>query len=390
MGPNLEANSPTGWNTKISARESNYGTRIDYILITEGLVPWVKAADVQQDVKGSDHCPVFVDFHEQITTSDGSVLRLRDSLGARDPDSAPPRLATRFWDECSGKQTQLHKFFAKKTTESSKAGSSVPTPDNETFSSASLDDTSEVATQSCSQSPPAQSSQTALDSRINTTALTPVTSQPSPTCSGTSSILATTNNATSGFVPDQPQKRKLAWETPLEKVKKQKGKKVQKGDSTGSTTQTKLSSFFAKPKAAAEPELQSLTVGESSPIASKATKGKAKEAPLMDIIDVDECPEDFSLVKYNIPGIEVEELLCPSTQSISSQGSIQSTLSGNSPMDKLNNDNDRSGNNGKDVWSAILAPTPIPRCTIHDEPAKEYTVNKPGPNKGKRFFICSR
>ena len=393
-GLNLEANPATGWNTKISARESNYGTRIDYILITKGLVPWVKAADVQQDVKGSDHCPVFVDLHEQITTSDGSVLQLRDLLGAGNPDSAPPRLATRFWDECSGKQTQLHKFFAKKATEHSTAGSSAPTPYDETFSSASIDDTSQVATQSYSQSPSSlvdQPSQTALDSRINTTALTPIISQPSPTSTGTSSIPATTNNATSGFVPDQPQKRKLTWETPLEKVKKRKGKKVQKGDSTGSTGQTKLSSFFARPKAAAEPELQSLTIGESSPTASKAArKGKEKEASLMDIIDVDECPADFSLVKDYIPGIEVDEMLYPPTQSISSQGSFQFTPSGNGPKHKPNNDIDRNGNNGKDVWSAILAPTPIPSCTVHNEPAKEYTVNKPGPNKGKRFFICSR
>lgn len=378
-GLNLEANSATGWNTKISARESNYGTRIDYILITKGLVPWVKAADVQQDVKGSDHCPVFVDLHEQITTSDGSVLRLRDLLGARDTESAPPRLATRFWDEYSGKQTQLHKFFAKKGTECSKAGSSVPTPN---------DDTSEVATQSCSSTPPSlvdQHPQTAVDSRINTTLLSPVVSRPSPTSTGTSPIPATSNNATPGPVPDQPRKRKLPWDTPLEKVKKPKGKKVQKGDSTGSTSQAKLSSFFAKPKAADEPELQSLTIGASSPTASKATKkGKEKEASLKDIIDVDECPVDFSPVKDNIPGMEVEELLYLSTQSSSSQGSIQSTPSGYGPKHKSNKDN------CKDVWSAILAPTPIPRCTVHNEPAKEYTVNKPGPNKGKQFFICSR
>ena len=27
---------------------------------------------------------------------------------------------------------------------------------------------------------------------------------------------------------------------------------------------------------------------------------------------------------------------------------------------------------------------------MHNEPAKELTVTKPGPNKGKQFFICSR
>lgn len=45
---------------------------------------------------------------------------------------------------------------------------------------------------------------------------------------------------------------------------------------------------------------------------------------------------------------------------------------------------------GKEVWSHLLSPIQAPNCLIHGEPAKEFTVNKTGPNKGKRFFICSR
>lgn len=45
---------------------------------------------------------------------------------------------------------------------------------------------------------------------------------------------------------------------------------------------------------------------------------------------------------------------------------------------------------GKAAWSHILAPIEVPLCDVHKEPAREYTVNKPGPNKGKRFFLCSR
>ena len=370
-------NAAVGWNTKLSARETNYGTRIDYILITKGLVSWVKAADVQQDVKGSDHCPVFVDFHDEITTSDGSVVQLRDSLGARNPDSAPPRLATKFWDEYSGKQTRLHNFFAKKATESSKTGPNAPTPDEGSLPSASLDDTPEVATQSSSQSLPSpadQPSQATLDLLVDDPALI---SQPSP-ITPTSSVPSMTST-TSDSAPDRPQKRKLVLETPLEKVKKQKGKKVQKSESSESTSQTKLSSFFAKPKAAVEPETEPQG-------ASNATK-KGKEPSLVDIIDVDDCPVDVNLVKDNIPDAEDGEHYPSPSQSFSSQA----TSSSYGTQSNMNNGNDgnRSGN-GKDAWSAILAPTPIPRCTAHNEPAKEHTVNKPGPNKGKRFFICSR
>src|SRR5258708_31109929 len=90
----------TGWNTKISARETNYGTRIDFILITPGLVPWIKEADIQPHIKGSDHCPIFVHLRDEITNPDGSSTKLRDVLGvwsggghANPPE--PPRLAAK-------------------------------------------------------------------------------------------------------------------------------------------------------------------------------------------------------------------------------------------------------------------------------------------------------
>ncbi|KAG6883661.1 hypothetical protein C0993_004870 [Termitomyces sp. T159_Od127] len=90
----------TCWNTKISARESNYGTRIDYVMVTRGLLPWVKAADIQPHIKGSDHCPVYVDLHDEIVDSNGETIRLQDVMRAQTTE--PPRIASRFWDEPVG------------------------------------------------------------------------------------------------------------------------------------------------------------------------------------------------------------------------------------------------------------------------------------------------
>lgn len=119
----------TGWNTKLDARASNYGSRIDYILVTPSLLPWVAHSDIQQEIYGSDHCPVYLDLHEAITGEDGKEILLRDlvnpptsspqqgltagTIEGERPD--PPALATRFWDEYSGKQTSLKDFFGKKT-----------------------------------------------------------------------------------------------------------------------------------------------------------------------------------------------------------------------------------------------------------------------------------
>ncbi|XP_067938949.1 DNA-(apurinic or apyrimidinic site) endonuclease 2-like [Watersipora subatra] len=48
------------WNTKIGARQTNYGSRIDYILLDQRIKHCVTSADVLSKYLGSDHCPVSV------------------------------------------------------------------------------------------------------------------------------------------------------------------------------------------------------------------------------------------------------------------------------------------------------------------------------------------
>ncbi|EMR10740.1 exodeoxyribonuclease III [Pneumocystis murina B123] len=62
----------TCWNTKINARTCNFGTRIDYILISKELLPWFEFADIQANVMGSDHCPIFAEIKSQIYNWKGS------------------------------------------------------------------------------------------------------------------------------------------------------------------------------------------------------------------------------------------------------------------------------------------------------------------------------
>ncbi|RKP13953.1 Endonuclease/exonuclease/phosphatase, partial [Piptocephalis cylindrospora] len=51
----------TCWSYLGGARTSNYGTRIDYILLSADLLPWVQSVHIRPDVQGSDHCPVVLD-----------------------------------------------------------------------------------------------------------------------------------------------------------------------------------------------------------------------------------------------------------------------------------------------------------------------------------------
>uniref|UniRef100_A0A1A8LH08 DNA-(apurinic or apyrimidinic site) endonuclease n=3 Tax=Nothobranchius TaxID=28779 RepID=A0A1A8LH08_9TELE len=90
-------NAFTCWSTLTGARQTNYGTRIDYIfanyeLVTEQFV----AADIIPEVEGSDHCPVWA--------------RLCCSLL---PSSKPPPLCTRYLPEFAGKQQKLSRFLVK-------------------------------------------------------------------------------------------------------------------------------------------------------------------------------------------------------------------------------------------------------------------------------------
>ncbi len=53
-----EAVKYTWWDQVSRARERNVGWRLDYFFVTPELLPRVVAADVHDDVQGSDHCPI--------------------------------------------------------------------------------------------------------------------------------------------------------------------------------------------------------------------------------------------------------------------------------------------------------------------------------------------
>ncbi|CAB4252407.1 DNA-(apurinic or apyrimidinic site) lyase APN2 [Maudiozyma barnettii] len=59
----------TVWNTLKNTRPSNYGSRIDLILLTDVLKYNIKDANILAEVMGSDHCPVYADLSfESIST----------------------------------------------------------------------------------------------------------------------------------------------------------------------------------------------------------------------------------------------------------------------------------------------------------------------------------
>lgn len=52
----------TWWSQRYGVREKNVGWRIDYILASPAVLPFLRAARIHTKVMGSDHCPISVDL----------------------------------------------------------------------------------------------------------------------------------------------------------------------------------------------------------------------------------------------------------------------------------------------------------------------------------------
>ena len=58
--------SYTWWTYRVNARQRDIGWRLDYFLVSAGLLPCVQQVQVHPDVPGSDHCPVTLVLEEQL------------------------------------------------------------------------------------------------------------------------------------------------------------------------------------------------------------------------------------------------------------------------------------------------------------------------------------
>ncbi len=52
----------TWWSVRTRARERNIGWRIDYIYISNDLLPHLRESEILTEVTGSDHCPIYAKF----------------------------------------------------------------------------------------------------------------------------------------------------------------------------------------------------------------------------------------------------------------------------------------------------------------------------------------
>lgn len=334
----------TCWETKIEARKTNYGTRLDYILITPALLPWVKDSNIQPDVVGSDHCPVYVDFHDQIEDPVRGSLLLKDLLNPSrlpgQPPPDPPAFAARFFNEFSGKQQTLATFFGRKSETPVAKPSPSPSPVLAT-QGAAAPVASSSARAACSSQEPVRSGSTGTLKQAKER--TP--SQAETKKTGQQDLMS--------FIKPPPKP-----ERPKKKRKKSKtGSPPASSSDTGKTSRRSLS----RPKPS------------PSPAASSSRDENNREVLVLDDDDDD---HDGGEAVADAQTVDQDQLEAEARASASASASSAEAF------------NPNGGSASK--WSEIFAAKPTPLCEGHNEPSRLWTVNKPGVNKGRVFYLCAR
>lgn len=121
------------WSEMTSARQTNFGSRIDYVLATRGLAGRSLAgAAVLQSVMGSDHCPVSAVFQLQAGQhgigAAETALPTATSLAPLSADCDPDGCDPLRWHQFAARQRRLSAFFGAAPTAATAALAPDPSP----------------------------------------------------------------------------------------------------------------------------------------------------------------------------------------------------------------------------------------------------------------------
>ncbi|XP_022082585.1 DNA-(apurinic or apyrimidinic site) lyase 2-like [Acanthaster planci] len=272
----------TCWSTRTGARQTNYGTRIDYIFTNVGLFQrMVTSCDIMPEVEGSDHCPV------------------KASMSCEPvPSTKLPELCSRNMPEFLGKQQKLLSFFQKLSP-------------------------SKVA---LARKVEMQESRPRDDSKLGL--------------------------KRTGSDPGSHRSQKKFKMDPIEPRR-------------GS-----LMNFFPKKKS------QEADSGNKMTDADVVTKPELVKSTSMPPADLN------AMIDNNTNGGSPDTCISETSLNLKSKRFSQ---------DSLTDGSNRSKANSASVWKQLLSgPPPAPACKGHNEPCLLRTVKKPGPNLGKKFYVCPR
>jgi AP endonuclease 2 len=290
------------------------------VLLTRGLIPWFKFGDIQPTIKGSDHCPIYVELHDEITSSiTGERMRLFEQ-SYFDKVNVSPRLCAKNWPEFTKAQKLLSTFFGKKGVETERTTLMLP---DKQFQSLEDDEGKILSTTS---SLPPSSSQPVINPDIST-------------------------DAKAGF------KRKRG----SQEIPKSSKSPILRSSSSRSKShlgQPSIVRFFRADNGIARTSSRKSLKTGSITISQQSDPPSSQPTEILSSSEEPDLEADFKLARELAD--DAEEIL-PTTN----------------PEHKKS-------------WSKFFIKHEPPKCTVHGEPCKELITTKPGPNKGKYFWICSR
>uniref|UniRef100_A0A0B7AGN5 DNA-(apurinic or apyrimidinic site) endonuclease n=1 Tax=Arion vulgaris TaxID=1028688 RepID=A0A0B7AGN5_9EUPU len=348
-----QENAFTNWNTSTDARKTNYGKRLDYILIDTELSHYVSSCEIMTQVQGSDHCPVVVTLN-------------------CDPVSSKtcPQLCSKYMPEFKGQQQKLSSFFSK----------SVKQEKDFYHSSIVL---------SCSP-----------DHLQDVTRFPVTKSTPdSANISRSQPLLKKNTIENVRLASKHPEKKNVTAAV------KQKNVKRMKTD----TNQISLKLFFTSVDSTNNTGVDTRTVDITKstddiwisdtevnshvpPVHSSCTLSSGDAGLCMHI-------SENSLGLSELQEIGQSHCSCSSVTNVSKSkssgsdnNSADNSVTGASPSSSHTSmDTSPVVKDTSQAWKSLLTgPPPPPLCPGHNEPCVLKTVNKKGPNKNKKFYVCAR
>lgn len=353
----------THWEQKINARPGNYGSRIDFVLVSGSMQGWIKDANIQEGLLGSDHCPVFADFHDVVRVGDAD-LALIEAMSPTGTFANGER-------KMEWKQQSIPLFSAKRLPEFDKRRSiksmfAAPSSKKTSITQAVVGSAAVKPLEVTNDTLPADISSKTYDTtpKIASSRL-PGQASPSP---------VRRKQSLPGLTSPSPLKRKQSGSSMREKP----GKKV-KGDSQTLGSQQSLKGFF-QPKDKAT-LVDTVSKSDAPVIANKGTSGEiaAHDPTLGD--------DGSSCASVPMQGISGSCRGDPSCRTPEPQS--PSALSNGTPSPRQIASQVENAEQTQRSWGALFSRPVAPLCE-HDEPCKSMLTKKKGSNQGRSFWMCAR
>ncbi|KAK5111907.1 hypothetical protein LTR62_004639 [Meristemomyces frigidus] len=339
----------THWEQKINARPGNFGSRIDFVLVSAEMQRWVKDANIQEGLLGSDHCPVYADFESTIE-ADGVNVAMMDLM-------SPPGVFVDGVRQREWRVTEVPAFSAKRMPEFDKRRSI-----KSMFTAPAM-------------------------KRAQSSVLSVVAKEPSPSKRGTSpedaidrSVKLTTMNATNPLAHDAQSpatctavKRSAPTPVEINPSKRQKSD----GPAVPGKGQQSLKGFFqmgsASTKKAPDTNAGSPT---EVPARAKDEKSRTNETPSTPPRALPDVAATQSGYTPNINDPSQVDSVSPSSATTLSPAQFGAKVAAA----------ERTQRN----WGTLFSKPIAPMCEGHNEPCKTMLTKKKGSNQGRSFWMCNR